>query len=174
VSTVEDGDPGSPPPVGMPDVLRRIAATPGCTVAASEGLPVVADPLRLPADLVAFYRWCGGVTLYEGSDHPIRIVGPAELRPANEVILAMTYPDDPSCSWYVIARTPEGDHLSIDLSPGRLGRCYECFHVLHGIRGGRPVVATSFPALLHALFRNEGRHWYWLDRRFRSLGDAYD
>ena len=82
--------------------------------------------------------------------------------------------DDISASWYVIANDGSGEYLTIDLDPARLGRCYDSFSDPSWRGGLMPNHRASFTDLLERLVANQGRHWYWLQPGFRSIGDAYD
>ncbi len=87
--------------------------------------------------------------------------------------------DDISWSWYVIAITDNGDHFSIDLSPERLGRCYDSFHETHALRGDTDVVAHTFTDFLERIFQLlkscQSSGGYWEDKlNSLRLGDAYD
>ena len=80
---------------------------------------------------------------------------------------------DISDLWFSIADDGNGDYLSIDLAPGRLGICYDSFHETHGVAGSTPVIARSFTELLTSLLQSRGNRPYWLEDGFVSLGDAY-
>lgn len=102
------------------------------------------------------------------------IAAPGQLIPSNLAVLGETNLGDRSDQWYTIAVTQAREYLSIDLDPARSGRCYDSFHETHGLVRESTVIATSFTDLLSRLIANAGRHWYWLEAGFRSLGDAYD
>jgi antitoxin YokJ len=138
------------------------------------GLPDVGAGHQLPDDLRAFYGACGGVDLFTGSLYPISLLPPRQLVPANPVIIGEQYEDDISASWYLVARSDQNEHVTIDLDPNRLGRCYDSFPEVHGIAGSCPVVATSFTDLFARLLAAEGGRWYWVEDGFEDLGDAYD
>lgn len=156
------------------EILQRIRGLAGCEVYAPERQPDVAPPHALPEDLRRFYSLCGGLSLFEGAEYPAFFSRPKELVPANPVIIGEQVDDDISASWYIIANDGSGEYLTIDLNPARLGRCYDSFSDRHGVAGSCPIIATSFTDLLERLVGNHGRHWYWLEPGFRSLGDAYD
>ena len=156
------------------EILHRIRGLAGCKVHPPQGLPDVPQPHALPDDLRQFYSLCGGLSLLEGAEYPAFISRPKELVPANPVIIGEQVNDDMSASWYIIANDGSGEYLTIDLDPARLGRCYDSFSDRHGVAGSCPIIATSFTDLLERLVANQGRHWYWLEPDFRSLGDAYD
>ena len=130
--------------------------------------------MELPADLRRFYELCGGADLFVGDDFECRVVPPSEFLPANRVILGEEFPDDRSDSWFVVTSTPEEPLAVIDLDESRRGRCYDAFHESYGVAGSMPVIADSFTNLLVSLLSNAGRHWYWLQPEWISLGDAYD
>lgn len=161
----------------MATLVDALWATPDCAVAPPAGEPTVAPPHVLPADLHAFYRLCGGATLFAHADYPITIVAPREVVPANPVIIpGLTDADrgatrdDPSWSWYLAAAGDGGQHLTIDLDPARLGRCYDSFWDRHPADSA--TIATSFTDLLARLLANRGRHWYWLQPGWRLDGPA--
>jgi len=156
------------------EILQRIRGLAGCKVHPAQGLPDVPQPHTLPDDLRRFYSLCGGLSLLEDAEYPAFISRPKELVPANPVIIGEQVNDDISTSWYIIANDGSGEYLTIDLDPARLGRCYDSFSDRHGVAGSCPIIATSFTDLLERLVTNQGRHWYWLQPGFRSLGDAYD
>jgi hypothetical protein len=54
--------------VRIAELLERAAAA-GGRVHAPAGVPSVPAPLELPADVVEFYRRCGGVDLFPGADY---------------------------------------------------------------------------------------------------------
>lgn len=145
-----------------------------CQVHLADGVPNVPGELRLPDDLAAFYRNCGGIDLFLGRDYGISIVSPKLFQPSNPVIVGEQVPDDISSTWYIIAETPNGDHLSIDLSPERNGRCYDSFYEIHAVVGLSPIIATNFTSLLENLLNAAGGYWYWLEPDFGDLGDAYE
>jgi len=156
------------------ELLQRIRGLSGCEVYQSQGQPDVSAHHVLPDDLRRFYALCGGLSLYERANYPVFFSRPKEVVPANPVIAGEQVGDDISASWYVIANDGAGEYLTIDLHPQRLGRCYDSFSDRHGVAGSCPIIATSFTDFLERLVANQGRHWYWLEPDFRSLGDAYD
>lgn len=156
------------------ELLARVAAEPNCLVRQPAGMPQVSQDFSLPQDLLEFYELCGGLDLFRGADFGISISSPEELKPSNLVILGESFPEDISHSWFIVAHTVDREHLSIDLSRERAGRCYDSFHETHGIAGSSPVIANSFSELLGRLLDSRGGHWYWLSPEFEELGDAYD
>jgi hypothetical protein len=156
------------------ELIEHARAAPDCAVYPAAGLPRLPQGLELPSDLSDFYRACGGIDLFQSSRYPISVAAPGQLIPTNVAVLGEKDLGDRSDRWYTIAVTPDRDYLSIDLDPGRSGRCYDSFHEIHGLVGESTVVATSFTDLLERLITNAGRHWYWLEAGFQSLGDAYD
>jgi antitoxin YokJ len=162
-------------------ILKTIRATPDCNVRPPRGLPRVAPEHVLPGDLQEFYQLCGGVTLFGRADYPISIVPPEEMVLANAVILrGVSEPqlaataDDISWSWYIVG-VEEGHssmYITIDLSPERLGRCYDSYWEIHP--GNSTIIATSFTHLLEQLLSNRGERWYWVRPGFHSLGSPYD
>ncbi len=155
-------------------LIATIRNLPGCRVYPPKGLPVIREDLILPDDLRTFYGLCGGLSLFENNMYPISIVSPEDFVLANPVIVGELCEYDISSTWYIIATDYDEEKLTIDLSPARLGRCYDSFIDRHGIAGSCPIIATSFTDLLARLLDNKGQHWYWLHSDFESLGDAYD
>ena len=102
------------------------------------GLPVLREGDVLPADLRAFYRTCGGLTLQTTR---IRVVEPSRLLPLD------------GGSRYLLAERydREGEQVAIDLSPDGRGRCYDA-------SGGGDCVASSFTSFLARLSR-DGIYW---------------
>jgi antitoxin YokJ len=128
----------------------------------------------LPGDLREFYELCGGATLFRSASYTCVFVPPEQVVPANPVIVGEKGEGDLSEGWYIIASDGQGEYLTIDCHPARLGRCYDSFSDRHGVRGSCPIIATSFGTLLQRLLDGRGSHWYWLRPEFQSLGDAYD
>lgn len=156
------------------DLIQRAIAEPDCKVVPPLGVPTVADGHKLPGDIIEFYELCGGVELFTNSENPCRIVSPNEFNLANPVIVGDICEDDISADWYIIADYYNGNHLTIDLNPSRLGRCYDSFSETHGLVGETPIIAFSFQELLTRLLDNKGQRFYWLTDSFEPLGDAYD
>ena len=155
-------------------LLDQIVSTPDCIVSPPSGKPEVSDPHLLPGDVDKFYQICGGVVLFKSSSYPLSIVPPYSVVPANPVIVGEVATEDISESWYIIADDQNGDYFTIDLSPERLGRCYDSFSDSHAIVGSSAIVATTFTDFLTRMLDNRGQHWYFLQADFASLGDAYD
>ena len=102
------------------------------------GLPQLREGDVLPADLLAFYRVCGGLTLQKIR---MRVVEPSRLVPLD------------SGGRYLLAERydREGERVAIDLSPDGRGRCYESSD-----RGD--CVAPTFTSFLVRLSR-DGIYW---------------
>lgn len=154
-------------------LLDRIKANQSCKVYSSKGIPALNNHV-LPKDLSEFYTLCGGVLLFENENYGIEIIGPKEFVVANPVIVGETCEEDITGEWYIIARDNNGDYLTIDLNKNRIGRCYDSFYDRHGVVGECPIIAFSFSELLEKLIESKGGYWYWLEKNFISLGDAYD
>ena len=174
-------------------LLESMRRMPDCDVRAPAGLPTIRPHHLLPDDVRAFYRACSGFTwsLYVASRFwdsfsvlaPDRVVlaNPMVCCISEEELRTMGFDDDEiSWDWYVIAADGNGDYMSIDLGPGRLGRCYDSFHETHALRGQTPILGLSFTEFLTRIVaRIEGtRHsnWNWVEGGLgtMSLGDAYD
>jgi hypothetical protein len=102
------------------------------------GLPELRHGDLLPADLRAFYRVCGGLTLQKIR---MRVVEPSRLAPLG------------SGSRYLLAERydREGERVAIDLSSDGRGRCYD-------VSDRGDCVAPSFTWFLVRLSR-EGIYW---------------
>jgi hypothetical protein len=150
------------------DLIRFILKTPDCRVNAISGVPSIQKDHMLPNDLSEFYQLCGGITLFEHAAYPFYIVEAKNLLVANPIILkGITQEEldlsknDISWSWYIIANDgTTSQYITIDLSPERLGRCYDSFWEIHP--GNSPIIATSFTELVENLLDNKGQSLYWL------------
>jgi hypothetical protein len=102
------------------------------------GLPELREGDVLPADLRAFYRVCGGLTLQKIR---MRVVEPSRVVPLD------------ARSRYLLAERydREGERVAIDLSPDGRGRCYEA-------SGRGDCVAPSFTSFVARLSR-DGVYW---------------
>jgi len=170
--------------MSLRELVARIRATPDCTVVDPISrldlhYPALHQGHILPDDLREFYDLCGGLTLFENSGSPLVIVPPMEVILANPILFPGLPPDqltssleDISWTWYLIARNLNGgEYLTLDLSPERLGRCYDSFLGSHANPGSATIVAFSFTELLTRLYENKGQTWL---AHVVSLGDAYD
>jgi hypothetical protein len=165
----------------MSQLLDTIRRTADCFVMPTQGFPTIDPNHVFPDDLIEFYRLCGGISLFRTSAYSIEIVPPSHLVLANPVIYIGVdenelgaSKNDISWSWYIIGEGDNRQLLSIDLAIERLGRCYDSFWDCHAMPGYSPIIAQSFTELLVNLHANQGRHWYWLQPDFRSIGDAYE
>ncbi|WNS46925.1 SMI1/KNR4 family protein [Paenibacillus sp. MMS20-IR301] len=155
------------------ELIQQISGLPDCKVISASGLPVT-EGYSLPADVRRFYELCGGMQLFVSKNYHCQIVPPDEFVLSNPVIIGEVVEDDITSDWFIVAHDGNGDYLSIDLHPQRLGKCYDSFWDRHGVVGECQVVARSFTELLNQLVQNNGERWYWLDEDFPPLGDAYD
>jgi hypothetical protein len=128
----------------------------------------------LPDDLIEFYQRSAGAVLFSEQQYSSRILEPRQVVPANPLIAGVDGEDDISSSWYVLVDDGNREFLTIDLSPERLGRCYDSFSDRHAIPGSSQIIALSFSELLERTIQTGGEYWYWLRPDFQSLGDAYD
>ncbi|KRE64166.1 SMI1/KNR4 family protein [Paenibacillus sp. Soil750] len=154
-------------------LLNQIKGLPNCRVTPMNGLPQT-NQHSLPSDLKRFYEICGGVILFENKDYSCKIVRTEEFVFSNPVIVGEQVDEDISSHWYIIGHDGNGDYISIDLHPDRLGKCYDSYWDRHAVSGNCPVIAKSFTDLLNKLVQNNGERWYWLKEDFKTLGDAYD
>lgn len=159
----------------MRDLIAKIAATPGCSVLPPVGVPRPHDGHVMPQDLLDFYELAGGCALFKTAAYPFAVVPASRFRLANPDIVGEVVEDDITSSWYIVGEgVNSSEYVTIDLHPDRLGRCYDSFWDRHGIPGSCPVIAVSFSDLIKRMLQNGGRHWYWLQPYFDSLGDAYE
>jgi antitoxin YokJ len=154
----------------MQDLIQEIENISDCFIHPASGIPAV--DLLLPSDLSEFYKLCGGCDLFTQKDYKIKIVPPSDFISSNLKIVNNDKTGDISDFWYIVGDSYDGNYISIDLHPDRLGRCYDSFWDSHGIIGSCAIVALNFTDLLSALIKNKGEYWYWLSDGF-SLGDAY-
>jgi hypothetical protein len=69
------------------DVMTEARLHSGCAVLPPTSLPRLRDDIEtLPADLVTFYRSCGGATLFMGQAGEVQVLAPEDVIPANPVI----------------------------------------------------------------------------------------
>lgn len=139
------------------------------------GYPDVVGGHVLPEDVKEFYSMCGGMECYINSGgFPIRILPPSDVKLANKLLLGQTYTDDISSSWYVIADAEDGNFISIDFNPNRIGKCYESFEYTHAVSGNCPIISLSFTELLLNIINYKGDYFYWKNNtEFKIYGDAY-
>ncbi|MDF9801441.1 hypothetical protein OKW21_006750 [Catalinimonas alkaloidigena] len=138
----------------------------------------IRTPNQIPDDLKQFYDLTDGILLFGNEFYSIEIIGREEFIPINEVFFSVDERsdiDDISNNWFLIGKEDNlGQYISIDLSEGKRGQCYDSFHETHGLVGNSPIIAKSFSDLLRLLYQNKGQYWYWLEEGFEKLGDAYD
>lgn len=155
-------------------LIEQIKLDSECIVYPASGLPTIEEGCILPNDIKEFYSMCGGLSLYRDNDYAINILPPERFVLANPVIVGERCEEDISSNWYIFADDGSGEYLTIDLSPSRVGRCYDSFFDRHGVVGSCPIIAMSFTDAINRLYENKGQYWYWLNDDFQSLGDAYD
>jgi len=145
-----------------------------CVVEPPGGLPVLADDLSLPADLVEFYELTGGVTIGDGSEgSPIQVLGPAVER-LDVTVAGEVFESGPFKYWFALADVDDGNYLAIDLHPEHCGKCYDTFHETFPFPGYVNIIASSFTDLLNRLVQQPMEAgYYWLDQSFESEGDAF-
>ncbi len=161
------------------ELLERARLRTDCEVVPPTSLPrVQRGDERLPDSVREFYEGCGGAVLFVGQARELTLLPPDEVVPANPIIVGDPGEADAvSRAAYLIARTPGGDHLSVDLSASRGGRVYDSFDEFHGVVGSWPVIAASFEAFLTAVWETPGALPYWLGEsgpEGRVFSDAYD
>jgi hypothetical protein len=156
-------------------IIKLISENSNFEVKKPIGCPKVLSDHVLPDDVKEFYRLCGGISCYiKNGGFPITILSPLEVEQANISLLGKSYDEDISTSWYLIADALDGNYISIDFSPKRLGRCYESFMYTHAIKGNCQIISLSFKELLINLYEYDGDYFFWKDNnKFINLGDAY-
>jgi hypothetical protein len=137
---------------------------------------LTSQPLNshLPADLVDFYNAYGSIEIGPDSDYPLFISSIDELTSSNLTILGETIDGDITSNWRVIARGRTDEYVSLDISPDRLGWCYDSFTDRHGVAGSCPILAMSFTEFLEKISLQKTERHFWLEKNFHSHGDAYD
>lgn len=129
----------------------------------------------LPEDVKEFYTLCNGIDLFNDSHCAVRIVAQQQFLLANPILVGEKCEYDISSHWYIIADIYDGNFLTMDLHPERLGKCYDSHWDTHALVGSSTVIAHSFTTLLTQLSaQGAGDTWYWEQSNFVSLGDAYD
>jgi hypothetical protein len=135
-----------------------------CNLKPSKGVPMHLDVL--PDDLREFYSLVGESDLFIDSPFPSRIMSPDQVVPANSVLFSgMPLADieatrgDISWTWYIIVDYHNSNYVTIDLSPSRLGHCYNSSWTIHP--GNSYIVAKTFTELLANLVNSEGRIEFW-------------
>jgi len=134
---------------------------------------------QIPDDLRRFYDLTDGILLFENEPYSIEIIGREEFIPINQIFFSIDERKDLegeiSNNWFLIGKNDSlGQYVSIDLSEGKEGQCYDSFHETHGLVGDSSIIAKSLSDLLRLLYQNKGQYWYWLEEGFERLGDAYD
>ena len=152
--------------------ISKVRGIKGCSVLPPKGLPETHEE-KLPGDLEIFFTLCGGMHLFSGEDYGLTIVSPDCFVRANPVIANTEGRGDISYYWYIIARSG-AQFVTIDLSPSRMGRCYDSFWDRHAVAGSCPVIAKDFCEFLNRILSTNGKMWYWLNSAFLPYGDAYD
>ena len=158
--------------VSIDELIEAIRGDAECAVRPPAGMPSVDEGHVLPDDLRRFYELCGGVELFpEEGVYSSTIVGPAGLVLANPVIWVGLREEEmaatrghPSWSWYIVAKAPNAQWLTIDLDPARLGTCYDSFRDSHPVDSD--TIALSFTEPLRKLYEGRGGYWYWLEEGF--------
>ncbi|WP_435262652.1 hypothetical protein [Tenacibaculum sp. nBUS_03] len=138
---------------------------------------------KIPNDLDLFFRLTNGVSLFEREAFGVKIVGKEEFISTNKYL----YPEDDviweeleediTNEWFLIAKSPElAQYISIDLTDQNFGKCYDSYLSTHGEERMSEIVANSFTELLWNLYnsRGKGETWYWNERDFEKIGDAFD
>lgn len=163
--------------MSIEQLLTTFRAKWDCEVLPPSGLPAVGPNHELPVDLREFYTLCGGMRLWQDATFPLQIVSSEDCVLANPVIIVGVTEQmlaetkgHPSWSWYVIAEGPNGQYVTIDMAPERLGLCYNSAWDVHP--GNSTVVASSFTDFLARLLESGGEQWYWDDPDFVPVGDA--
>jgi hypothetical protein len=84
--------------------------------------------------------------------YSINIVSPNKFLLANPILLTgiseealRTSKGDISWSWYIVGEGENGQFITIDLSPGRLGRCYDSFWDCHAMPGYSQRIDNHLP-----------------------------
>jgi len=159
----------------LKEIIHHLKISTNFTVNEPCGYPEIVNGHSLPDDLGEFYSICGGLICYtQHGGFPIEILQPSDVKISNVVLLRNRYEEDISSSWYLIADAKDGNFISIDFEPARLGRCYESFEYSHAVANNCPVIAISFTELINNIYKYTGDYFYWKDNpEFTGYGDAY-
>ncbi|MGC3970938.1 MAG: SMI1/KNR4 family protein [Pirellulales bacterium] len=156
-------------------VIAELRFRQDCRFESATTLPQIPVDFALPADLAQFYGQFSEARLFsdDGYDPRCHILPPQKFVQVGSAICGEPTELAPERSWYSLAHVRDGNFIGIDLSPTRLGWCYDCFHETYGEPGYCKVIARSFTELLNQLLisKNEA---FWLSKDFRGYGDAYD
>ena len=163
----------------LQEIFELIEKDPACEVE-YRTTPLNQQELNIPSDLDEVRNRYRTVSLF--TDQPYGIV----LLPTHELVTtnSLLYPEndviweelagDLSEHWYVVASSEQlSQFISIDLSPERLGLCYDSYIDTHATPGDSMIIARNFTELLERLYNSKGQYWYWLESNL-SYGDAYD
>jgi hypothetical protein len=162
--------------MSIQSIIQSISRHKNCVVhPPSQSQILLEDGDLLPDDVKEFYTLCNGIDLFNESHCAVRIVAQQQFSLANPILVGEKCEYDISSHWYTIADIYDGNLLTIDLHPERLGRCYDSHWDTHALVGSSTVIALSFTALLTQLWNAQGAdEWYWEKSSFQALGDAYD
>lgn len=158
--------------VTISEILKKICDDPKCEKT-HNGKTLLVDHV-LPIDLLFYFKRYSEILFYPQSIYPIKIVGFTDFHQANPIIVGDTIEDDISNNWYIIGYGNNSQYITIDLSPNRLGWCYDSNWDRHGVPGSNPIIAHSFTELLYNIYKAKGENYYWLMNDFENKGDAYD
>ena len=138
---------------------------------------------NIPDDLDLFFKLTNGISLFENEPFGIKVIGKEEFISTNKYL----YPEgdviweelegDITNEWFLIAKSPElAQYVSVDLTDQNFGKCYDSYLSTHGEEGMSEIVAKSFTELLWNLYssRGKGESWYWNERNFEKIGDAFE
>jgi len=159
----------------LKEIIHQLKISSNFIVNEPCGYPEIKDGYVLPDDIREFYSICGGIMCYtQYGGFPIEILKPSNVKLSNIALLGKHYEEDISSSWHLIADALDGNFISVDFEPTRLGRCYESFAYSHAVANNCPMIALSFTELLYSIYKYTGDYFFWLDNpRFIGYGDAY-
>jgi len=156
----------------LQNILAKIETSESCIVSKLSSPISISD--ALPKDLKYYLENYSSIILFKDSEYSIKINGYPDFKRANPVIIGEDAEEDRSYNWFIIGEDDNSQYITIDLSPNRIGNCYDSFWDRHGLAGDQPIIAKNFTELLEKLFESNGERWYWLEDSFISYGDAYD
>ena len=97
------------------NILTEIEHNKSCVVSKLSH-PAAKLPLHLPQDLQYYFENYAEISFFDDADYPIKVVGLAEFKRANPIIVGEDAAHDVSHNWFIIAHDNHSQYITIDLS----------------------------------------------------------